>query len=117
MNKHYGTNWKQDFLTRNIDQQSTIGNMYLNGKVFYNTHEPLTDKETINRLKEIKKSRIVRRSNVAHDDLFRLRIRCYICNSRLSLNAHKRKKRYYYNYHCTKCNKKKRERIKVKKTT
>src|SRR5690625_363052 len=117
MNKHYGTNWKQDFLTRKIDQQSTIGNMYRNGKVFYNTHEPLTDKETINRLKEIKKSRIVRRSNVAHDDLFRLRIRCYICNSRLSLNAHKRKTRYYYNYHSTQCFKKKRGSVSVSETT
>src|SRR5690625_7225785 len=62
MNAYYNTKWKQDFLTRKIEQHSTIGNIYRNGKVLYNTHEPIVTKEKVEKQKEIKQSKIKNRN-------------------------------------------------------
>lgn len=90
LNKRYSLDWGESFLIRKVFSPSTVGNIYRNGQTFEDTFEGLITKEKQKKLASILKSRQVGRNNkFDNDDLFRQRIRCFNCNSFLSLGAYK----------------------------
>lgn len=118
INDNYGTNWKPDFLTRKIDQESTVGNTYRNGEVIYDTHDGIISTETRDKLRAIRDSRAsLSRNRGHHNDIFRRKIKCYNCTNFLTLSANKRRDgTYNYSYTCSQCFKRHRLAVNVAET-
>ena len=108
INKKYNLDW-YGYLRRKARSETTVGNIYRNGKVYENTHDPIIDLKTRDKLLEKLNANRSGRTQNSPTLLFRRKIRCPQCGYKLAALYQKT----YYSYMCNECYKEKRKFVNV----
>lgn len=106
-----GKVWDKTTVSYVINSPASRGHTKIGDVLVENTHEPILDENTYNLIKEKTRSR-TRTKKRSHTTIFRNKIVCHQCGSKLTLNTWQRKRKdgsYRYNasYYCEKCQKNK----------
>lgn len=100
----YGLDWHRGYLLKKVRSASLVGDIYRNGILIENTHEPLMDKYTRDKLLLIANERGNPRMQIFDGDLFRRKVLCPQCDRILSLRANKDKNgNNLFSYCCHEC--------------
>lgn len=106
----YGLDWSYSYLSRKIREQTMIGNMRRNNKIYEDTHEGIISKEEQDKLIGLLNDKIITNRNIEHNDIFRRKVLCPNCDSitYVQINSHNNYVSVVYSYYCGKCGKQKK---------
>lgn len=101
-----GKKWEDRSITRALRSPFTRGHFEWGGVYLENNHEPVITEEMYNKIKDRLNER-VNTKVVAHTSVFRGKLTCPTCGTKLTMNTNKKKTRNGYtthkSYYCNNC--------------